>query len=154
MNRLIALLISLALPFAAGLIGSLATGPAIDTWYATLTKPSFSPPNWIFGPVWTILYLLMGIALYRIISKVGNWQHGAVKLFLIHLALNAFWSIAFFGLNNPLLGLLVIVVLLVIIAIIIKQFYKLDKLAAYLLIPYLAWVAFATMLNFAIWQLN
>lgn len=153
MSRILKLIIAVALPLAAGLIGSLVTTPAIPTWYATLIKPSFSPPNWLFGPVWTLLYILMGVALYRVVAKT-SWRHPAIKLFLIHLVLNTFWSIAFFGLKSPLLGFLVILALLTMIAAIIRKFYRLDTIAAYLLIPYLAWVTFATILNLAIWQLN
>jgi tryptophan-rich sensory protein len=153
MNRPTKLIIALALPLAAGFIGSLVTAPAIPSWYAGLIKPSFSPPNWLFAPVWTTLYILMGIALYRIVVKT-SWRHPAVKLFLIHLILNAFWSIAFFGLKSPLLGFLVILALLAMIAAIIWKLYRLDRSAAYLLMPYLAWVTFATLLNFSIWWLN
>lgn len=164
MPRLTKLLISLALPIAAGLVGSLFTMSAIPTWYATLTKPSFSPPNWIFAPVWTGLYLLMGLALYRIVSRnpapgriLRDWsleRRQAATLFGIHLVFNALWSILFFGLHNPLLGLLDILILLSLIVIITIKFYRLDRVAAYLLLPYLVWVAFATLLNFSIWQLN
>src|SRR5688572_20830885 len=107
MNRLGKLIISLTLPLAAALIGSLVTAPAIATWYATLIKPVFSPPNWLFAPVWTALYILMGVALYRVWSR-----NGSITLFLIHLVFNALWSILFFGLHSPLLGLIDIVVLL------------------------------------------
>jgi translocator protein len=147
---------SLALPLAAGLIGSVATTPAIGTWYAVLNKPVFNPPNWIFGPVWTALYLLMGISLYRIWALVPARPEArpAVTLFVIHLAVNALWSIAFFGFKSPGLALLIIITLLGMITVIIKKFYRLDRAAAYLLFPYLAWVGFATLLNFAVWQLN
>jgi tryptophan-rich sensory protein len=159
MNKPTKLVISLVLPFLAGFIGSLATMPAIPTWYASLIKPSFSPPNWVFGPVWTTLYLLMGISFYRIWSLEAKPQDTQLKnrsllLFIIHLFINAFWSIAFFGLQSPLLALIVIVTLLIIILIIKKMFYRLDPLAALLLLPYFLWVSFATLLNFSIWYLN
>lgn len=159
MNRPTKLIIALALPIAAGLIGSLFTTSAIPTWYATLTKPSFSPPNWIFAPVWTSLYLLMGIAFYRIWSgqilpRDKRMQQQSLLLFTIHLVFNALWSILFFGLHNPLLGLFDILILLGLIVIMMIKFYRLDRVAAYLLLPYLAWVTFATLLNFSIWQLN
>jgi len=149
----------LSLPYIAGLIGSLATAPAIPTWYVSLNKPGFSPPNWIFAPVWTTLYLLMGIALYRVWSyqtkkSTKHRQEQAIKLFMVHLVLNAFWSVTFFGLQNPLLALAIIIAIVVTLIVIIKQFYRFDKLSAYILIPYLAWVTFATLLNFSIWQLN
>jgi tryptophan-rich sensory protein len=149
MNRPTKLIISLALPLAAGLIGSLFTAPAIPTWYAELSKPFFGPPNWIFAPVWTTLYILMGIALYRV------WAYrGLVTLFVIHLVFNALWSILFFGLQSPLLGLFDILLLLGLIILMTIKFYRVDRLAAYLLVPYLAWVSFATLLNFSIWWLN
>lgn len=149
MNRITKFIIALALPLAAGLIGSLFTTSAIPTWYATLTKPSFSPPNWLFAPVWTALYILMGIALYRIWSRSGS-----ITLFMAHLTVNALWSILFFGLHSPLLGLMDILILLTMIIVLVVQFYRVDRTAAYLLLPYAAWVSFATLLNFTIWQLN
>ena len=153
------LLISLAAPFLAGFIGSLATGSSVSTWYATLTQPSFSPPNWIFGPVWTVLYLLMGLALYRVwivpvSPRNADNKQQMLLLFAVHLILNAGWSIVFFGLRQPGLALLVIAVLLGMIALLVREFYRFDKTASYLLLPYLAWVAFATLLNFSLWQLN
>lgn len=139
-----------------GILSTPFTVSAISSWYAYLNKPAFSPPNWIFAPVWTLLYLLMGISLYLI------WKQGwhkksvktAIKLFLVHLVFNFMWSILFFGLRSPLLGLLDILVLLMLIVWSIKKFYPLSKLSAYLLIPYLAWVSFATALNAAIFLLN
>ena len=140
-------LASLALPFVAGAIGSYFTFPAIESWYLGLTKPPLSPPNNIFGPVWTSLYILMGISLYLVWEKY-------LKIFVAHLVLNAFWSIAFFGLKNISLGLLLIVALLAIILFMIMKFYKVNKVASYLLIPYFFWVTFATYLNLAILILN
>lgn len=156
MNRLIKFSIALALPLAAGLIGALFTTPAIPTWYATLIKPSFSPPNWLFGPVWMLLYVLMGIALYRIwiLREQSPQRRQAMVIFSIHLVVNALWSIIFFGLRSPLLGLIDIAILLCLIIVVTIKFYRLDRVAAYLLFPYLVWVAFATLLNFSIWQLN
>lgn len=141
------------------LIGILATPftiSAIPTWYATLNKPPFSPPNWIFGPVWTLLYLLMGISAFLI------WRKGlhnkkvkkALGYFLLQLFFNFIWSVIFFGFHSPLLGLLDIVVLLVLVIITIASFYKSSRIAAYLLIPYLLWLSFATILNLSIVVLN
>lgn len=144
------LFISLLLPQLAGLVGSLFTISAIPTWYATLNKPSFSPPNWIFGPVWTTLYILMGISLYLVWSKGKK----GVMLFKLHLILNALWSILFFGLRSPMLGLIAIIILWTMILALIKIFWKIDKTASILLWPYLAWVSFATILNLAILLLN
>lgn len=139
-----------------GIVSTPFTISAIPTWYRTLNKPFFSPPNWIFGPVWTTLYLLMGISAFLI------WQKGlkkkkvkeAITYFGIQLFLNFIWTFLFFGLRNPLLGLIDIVVLWIFIVLTILKFYKLSKPAAYMLIPYLLWVSFATILNFSILILN
>lgn len=144
------LFISLLLPQLAGLVGSLFTFSAIPTWYATLNKPSFSPPNWVFGPVWTTLYILMGISLYLVWSKGKR----GVALFKFHLVINALWSILFFGLRSPILGLITIIILWIMILALIKIFWKIDKTASVLLWPYLAWVSFASVLNLAILLLN
>ncbi|MDP3733292.1 MAG: TspO/MBR family protein [Candidatus Daviesbacteria bacterium] len=143
------LLFSIGLCLGAGIVGSFFTFSAIPTWYAALAKPSFSPPNWVFGPVWTILYILMGISLYLVWlkKKVPN-------VFWIQLILNTAWSIIFFGMKNPTLALVDIIALLVAIILTIKSFYKINKLASYLLIPYLAWVSFASILNLMIVVLN
>ena len=155
-KTLLLLFISIVLCQLAGLIGAIFTFSAIPTWYSTLAKPSFSPPNFIFGPVWTILYTLMGISLFLI------WRKGlrktkvrkAVKIFMIHLFFNAIWSIIFFGFRNPGVAFVEIVMLWFLIVLTIKRFWKIDKLAAYLLLPYLLWVSFASFLNFTVWKLN
>ena len=154
--KIIPLLVSLSLPFLAGSIGSYFTFPAINSWYKTLEKPFFSPPNWVFGPVWTLLYIFMGISLYLIYtSDTKNIEKSkGLKLFFIQLALNSLWSIAFFGLKSPLTALVIILVLWALILLTIKYFMKINKAAGWLLIPYLAWVSFATILNFAIQLLN
>jgi len=147
------LIFSIALCESAGIIGSLFTFSAISTWYAFLVKPSFSPPNYLFGPVWVILYLLMGISLYLIWQK-GKKTFGLVKLFLIHLVLNSLWSIIFFGFKNLGLAFVEILILWGIILVLAFKFYKVNKTAAYLLIPYQLWVSFATILNLSVWLLN
>lgn len=139
-----------------GLLGTPFTISAIPSWYANLNKPFFAPPNWLFGPAWTILYFLMGVAFY-LIWKQG-WQKKknriAGKYFLTQLVLNFVWSPIFFGLRAPLLGLIVIIAMWMMIVATMKKFYPLSKLAFYLLIPYLMWVSFATLLNGAIVVLN
>lgn len=145
------LLISIAVAQSAGLIGSFSTISAIPNWYASLNRPIFSPPNWVFGPVWTILYTLIGITLYKIWIKN---KKGSLNLFFFHLFLNAIWSPIFFGLHNLILAFLVIILMDISLIIIIKKFYKIDKIAAYLLILYLLWISFASVLNFSFWQLN
>jgi tryptophan-rich sensory protein len=141
---------------AAGFIGSFFTFSAIPTWYATLVKPAFSPPNWLFGPVWTTLYIMMGIALYIV------REHGAKKplvadaslWFGLQLALNTAWSILFFGLHSPALGLACIAVLWLAIAVTMEKFRKISRNAFLLLVPYIAWVSFAMLLNASLWLLN
>ncbi len=143
----------------AGGIGSFFTTPAIPTWYAALTKPFFSPPNWIFAPVWTLLYILMGIAMGLITNtKVKKKDHKLKKkaytLFCSQLILNSLWSIFFFGLKLPALALIEIILLLVLIILTTKTFAKIKKETGYLLYPYIAWVSFATVLNAGIVILN
>ncbi len=136
----------------AGIVGSLFTFSAIKNWYIFLNKPFFGPPNWVFGPVWTVLYFLMGISLYWIWTKKNSG--GALKLFAVHLIFNASWSIVFFGLHNIFLALINIVILWILIIAVMIKFSKIDRKASLILIPYLIWVSFATILNYNIWLLN
>jgi tryptophan-rich sensory protein len=139
----------------AGNIGSLATFSQIETWYATLEKPFFNPPNWIFGPVWTILYAFMGIAFYQIWrSGQSQQRRKAIALFALQFILNILWSFIFFGFEQPGLAFVAIIVLWITIVATIRAFYPISKSAAWLLFPYILWVSFATVLNFAIWFLN
>ncbi len=144
------LITSIIICEGVGILGSFITVSSIQTWYQFLNKPFFNPPSWIFGPVWTILYLLMGFSLYLI------WIRNRRKLtiFWIQLGLNAAWSFLFFGLHSPLLAFIDILVLLITIIITIKTFYKIYAPAGLILLPYLAWVGFATILNFSILILN
>lgn len=139
-----------------GLLSTPLTLTAIPDWYSKLNKPFFAPPNWLFGPVWTLLYLLMGISLYLIWRQ--GWQKKKIqvplKFFLAQLFLNFIWTPVFFGLRAPLPGLMVIVAMWFFIVMTIKKFFPLSRPAAYLLIPYLLWVSFATLLNAAIVVLN
>jgi len=141
-----------------GALGSIFTIPNIPVWYASLTKPFFSPPNWLFAPAWTILFLLMGIALYLIWEskgkKVVQERKIALSWFTIQFALNVLWSFLFFGMQSAFLGFVGIVFLWFSIIITILSFYKVNKKAAYLLIPYILWVSFATILNYSIMILN
>jgi tryptophan-rich sensory protein len=140
---------------AASIIGQIATFPNLAPWYAGLQKPSFNPPNWIFGPVWTTLFALMGFALWRILrAPESQARRLALSLFFLQLALNAAWSWMFFAAHSPILGLIDIVPQLAIIVMTIIAFHRLDRLAAWCLIPLAAWVGFATVLNFSIWRLN
>lgn len=138
-----------------GAMGSIFTAPKIGTWYANLIKPSFSPPNWLFGPVWITLFALMGIALY-IVWEADKTQtrKTALRAFWIQMILNICWSLLFFGLESPLLGFVGIIFLLLAILWTIRNFWKVKELASWLLIPYILWVSFAAILNLAIWILN
>jgi tryptophan-rich sensory protein len=141
---------------AASLLGQWATYPNLAPWYAGLVKPSFNPPNWIFAPAWTTLYVLMAYAAWRILKVADRpaERRIALTLFFLQLAMNALWSWLFFGLNNPLAGLLNIVPQLLLILATIDRFRRLDLVAALWLVPLAAWVAFASLLNFEIWRLN
>ena len=141
---------------AAGIAGSLFTASSIPTWFQTLQKPVFNPPSWLFGPVWVTLYLLMGIAAYRITS-LGLKKTGvkrAIGLFLGNLLLNALWSPMFFGARDIALAFIIIAAIWLTLIIVIFRYQELDKPAAYMMLPYLAWVSFATVLNYNFWLLN
>lgn len=151
------LLSSLVLCLGAGGIGAYYTIPSINDWYELLQKPIFTPPNWVFGPVWIVLYILMGIALYIVWQKQG--QRGQNKAasytwFGIQLVLNIVWSVVFFGLHSIYGGLIIIVALWLSIAMTIRAFSKQATVAAWLLVPYLVWVSYACVLNYSFWRLN
>ena len=152
----IKLIVSITICLFAGFLGSFFTIPAIPTWYATLAKPSFAPPNWLFFPVWTILFVMMGISLYLVWRKglEGQQIKKALVIFAVQLILNVLWSAAFFGLRSPLSGLIEISILWISIAFTIMIFMKISRTAGLLLIPYIIWVSFAAILNFMIWRLN
>lgn len=156
MKDIVKLLISVIICQAAGILGSLFTTPNIPTWYATLKKPGFAPPNWLFAPVWTLLFLLMGIALY-LVWKQG-WSNPPVKsaiiIFFVHLIVNILWSAAFFGMRSPIIGFFIIIALWFLIILTIILFSNVSKTAGILLIPYLLWVSFASVLNFMLYRLN
>jgi translocator protein len=156
MKKYFGLIISILISQSAGIVGSIFTSQAVRLWYPTLNKPFFNPPSWIFGPVWVLLYTLMGISAYLIWQERKNnaLAMPALIIFGIHLALNALWSYLFFGLQNPFLAFVEIIILWLFIAILIYLFYKIKAKAAYLLIPYLAWVSFAAVLNYYLWKLN
>jgi benzodiazapine receptor len=147
--------VAIAAVVATSVAGQLATYPNLAPWYAGLEKPSFNPPNWVFAPVWTSLYALMAFAFWRILRQPQSQERRtAIVLFVGLLVLNAAWSWMFFGANNPALGLVNIVPQLAVIAATIASFWRIDRVAALCLVPLAAWVAFAAMLNFSIWQLN
>ncbi|GGH78382.1 tryptophan-rich sensory protein [Filimonas zeae] len=149
------LIISLAIPLAVGAVAGIATSSNVDTWYPQLNKPSFNPPNSVFGPVWTVLYILMGISLYLIWRMpVSFARNNALRLFFFQLALNFLWSFLFFEWHLIGWALTDIVLLLVSILFCIALFRRVQRIAAWLFVPYLLWVSFATALNFAIYRLN
>ena len=173
------LIISILICEFSGVVGSVFTTSAIKSWYYFLNKPSFSPPDWLFAPVWTFLFLLMGISLYLVWSKdfaanvtandaskkswnpisaklwSGNWrEENAALIFVFQLVLNILWPVIFFGLKSPGFAFIEILMLWFAILYTIVNFYRISKPAAYLLLPYIAWVSFAAILNFFVWRLN
>lgn len=143
------LVVFLVLVAAAALLGGLSTP---DAWFSALQKPSFNPPGWVFGPAWTLLYILMAIAAWRFYRVDGFGL--AIGLWLVQLVVNAAWSPLFFGMHRADLALLNIIVLDILVIATIAVFLRKDRIAAWLMLPYLGWIAFATTLNAAIWQLN
>jgi translocator protein len=149
------LVASLLIPLAVGALGGIATASSVTTWYATLAKPSFNPPSWVFGPVWTTLYLMMGVSLFFVWRRDSTPERNrALVLFGVQLALNFAWSFLFFAAERPDLALVNIVLLDVAIFATIHVFRPLSRPAAAVLVPYLLWCLFATVLNGAIWNLN
>jgi benzodiazapine receptor len=156
LREVLRLIVSIVVCQLAGGIGAIFTSASIPTWYASLNKPAFNPPNTVFFPVWTTLYTLMGIAAFLV------WRKGlqerpvrvALGIFAIQLVLNTSWSIIFFGLQSLFVALIVIVFLWVVILVNIVTFWRISKAAGALLIPYILWVSFATLLNYSVWMLN
>lgn len=157
MNKTVKIAIALIICLMVGYSASVVTRPSVETWYPTIIKPSFNPPNWIFMPVWTLLYIFMGVAAGLVWDKIKEQNEEVKKalgFFLIQLTLNAIWSYIFFGLKNPMLAVVEIALLWLMIYETYFKFNKINKIAGYLLIPYMAWVAFAGILNASIWWLN
>lgn len=155
-SKIVRLIAAVLVCELVGIIGSFFTVLAISGWYTTIQKPLFTPPNWVFAPVWTTLFLLMGISLYLVWEKGLEKKEAkmAVSIFGVQLALNIGWSFLFFGLQNPFLALLEIVLLWAAILATTILFYRISKTAGILLIPYLLWTSFAAFLNYSIWVLN
>jgi len=155
-SGIIKLITSITICLAAGVLGSVFTTPAIPSWYTTLIKPSFAPTNWLFAPVWTTLFIMMGISLFLVWQKGMENRHVKIALYIFggQLILNVLWSAAFFGLKSPLAGLIDIFILWIFILFTILFFMKVSRTAALLLIPYILWVSFAAVINFFIWRLN
>lgn len=156
MKNWIKLVISIALPVSVGMFGSLFTRPEIDGWYQTIEKPSWQPPNWVFGPVWTTLYIMMGIAFYLVWknSAAVSKKRPAMVLWGVQLVLNFFWSFIFFRLHQIGWALAEIIVLWLAILLTIFAFARISRVAAWLMVPYISWVSFAGLLTYAIYQLN
>lgn len=154
-SRVLAFVGFLAATLGSGALGAVATASSVRTWYPTLVKPTWNPPSWVFGPVWTTLYIFMAVAAWRIWRGSESAERtSALRWFWVQLALNAVWSPLFFGLRSPGLALVEIVLLWIAIAVTGVKFLRLDRVAAALWTPYLAWVSFASVLNATIWWLN
>jgi tryptophan-rich sensory protein len=156
------ILISVIVFLGLGSLSGVSSMSEIQGWYANLNKPSFTPPNWLFGPVWSLLYILIGGSfglIWQVAAKgrypiITKFAKQGLVLFGIHFLLNLAWTPVFFGLNNPAWGLVIILALLTMIILLIRHFFRLDRLSAFLMIPYLIWVSYATALNIGILILN
>ena len=154
-KKILTLFASIIIAQLAGAVGSIFTAPSIQSWYVFLEKPFFAPPNWLFAPAWITLYALMGIAAFLVWQKRRKVEvKSALYFYFAQLLLNASWSVAFFGLQNPFLGFLVIIALWLLILVTMVKFWKIERFAGFLFIPYLLWVSFASVLNYFVWQLN
>lgn len=154
MNNTLKLVIAIVVPQLLGGLGAFVTVSSIGSWYQSIEKPFFTPPSWVFGPAWTLLYLMMGLAVFLVWKSNHLFKKQALGVFMAQLVLNVLWSPAFFGLESPILGLVIIIPLWVLILVCIKLFFPINKIAAYLMVPYILWVSFAMLLNASIWYLN
>lgn len=155
MSNIVKLIVSLIIPLSVGAVAGMFTSQAVPNWYASLNRPSFSPPNWVFGPVWTTLYILLGTSFFLVWKENPSQQRSlAIKIFAVQMLLNFAWSFIFFYFNMIGFALLAIIFLWISIAVMIFLFYKIKPIAAYLNIPYLLWVSFATILNAGYYFLN
>ncbi len=156
MSNIVKAIIAIAIPLMVGATSGFFTVTGVESWYQTIQKPSWNPPNWIFGPVWTTLYIMMGVALFLVWKEDTSEELKkiAFTLFAIQLILNFFWSFIFFNQQQPGWALVEIIAMWVFILLTIFAFAQVNKTAAWLLVPYISWVSFATILNYTIWQLN
>lgn len=155
-DKIILLFLCITICQLAGVVGSYFTDLSVSTWYPTLIKPSYTPPGWLIGVVWVILYTLMGISLFLVLNskpEPGSIKNALIP-FVVQLLLNISWSWAFFGLRSPLYALVVIAALWISIIVTMKRFFEISRRAGFLLVPYILWVSFAAFLNYAIWRLN
>lgn len=157
-KNILALIVCLILPQVAGGLGAIATADSVSTWYTEINKPGFTPPGWVFPVVWPTLYFMMGLASWFVwkerVKDDGSRVKKALIVYGIHLVLNTLWSFLFFGMQNPGAAFIEIIILLAMIAWTIKLFYDIRPLAGYLLIPYIIWVSYATVLTGTIWWIN
>lgn len=157
MNKITRILVVVVTCLSIGYFSGMVTKSSVETWYPILVKPSFNPPNWIFAPVWSMLYVMMGVAAGLVWSRIEFEKEvvkNALVLFAVQLALNALWFFLFFGLKNPMLAGIEIVILWLMIYETYVKFAKINTIAGYLFVPYLLWVSFVTVLNGSIWWLN
>ena len=156
MSNAIKLIIAVAIPLAVGGISGFFTATGVESWFQTINKPSWNPPGWIFGPVWTTLYAMMGVALFLVWKSDSSdiLKKTAITLFAVQLILNFFWSFIFFDQHQIGWALVEIIVMWIFILLTIFAFGNVSKLAAWLLVPYISWVSFATILNYSIWKMN
>jgi translocator protein len=156
MSNTLKLIISIAIPVLVGATAGFFTASGVESWYQNINKPSWNPPSWIFGPVWTTLYVMMGIALFLVWKSEASdvLKKTAIAIFAVQLVLNFFWSFIFFSQHQPGWALVEIMVMWLAILFTIFAFANVSKTAAWLLVPYISWVSFATVLNYTIWQLN
>ncbi len=156
MSNIVKAIIAIAIPLMVGATSGFFTISGVESWYQTIQKPSWNPPNWIFGPVWTTLYVMMGIALFLVWKEDTSEELKkiAIALFAVQLTLNFFWSFIFFNQQQPGWALVEIIAMWFFILLTIFAFAQVNKTAAWLLVPYISWVSFATILNYTIWQLN
>ncbi len=151
-NKYLSLILILLLTFVASAIGGFITSSFKDPWYSQIILPSFNPPSWVFGPVWTILYIMMSVAIWKI--WISYFDTNILKLYFIHLFFNSTWSIIFFGFHKIGLALLNLIIILIFIILLMKKYFDKDKLSFYLMIPYLFWSTYALILNTSIYLLN
>ena len=153
--QILGLVVSLTICAVASGIGGIITAGSVTTWYRTLQKPFFNPPDWVFAPVWTTLFVMMAVAAWRV-WRVRHWPSTKTALMLhaTQLVLNVMWSALFFGARSPGAALVDVVILLAFVLLTARAFHAIDRVAAWLMVPYAVWVAFATLLNVAIWRLN
>lgn len=154
-KKIITLLLCIVIPLSLGFVSGIISSSGVTDWYQNIQKPAFNPPSWVFGPVWTVLYILMGISIYLTLQQpASKLRNTALVLQTVQLSLNFWWSIIFFAMENPAFALLEIILLWLSILVLIIVTWRVKRVAAYLLLPYLAWVNFAAILNASIWILN